>query len=132
MNNQRQRARSARGESSYMGSDENPINKIDLQLILNLYGYFETEIEAKVVALADDKEMKNELVEGEKGYIVTDSTTFYAEMGGQVGDRGIIISESGEAYVYNTKKNIGGKIIHYVEVKSGTIKKGEKVYFKSR
>ncbi|NKF05950.1 alanine--tRNA ligase [Clostridium gasigenes] len=130
MNNQRQRARSARGESSYMGSDENPINKIDASINTEFVGYFETEIEAKVVALADDKEMKNELVKGEKGYIVTDSTTFYAEMGGQVGDRGIIISESGEAYVYNTKKNVGGKIIHYVEVKSGNIKKDQKVSLK--
>lgn len=130
MNNQRQRARSARGESSYMGSDENPINKIDSSINTEFVGYFETEIEAKVVALADDKEMKNELVKGEKGYIVTDSTTFYAEMGGQVGDRGIIISESGEAYVYNTKKNVGGKIIHYVEVKSGNIKKDQKVSLK--
>ncbi|MBU3135591.1 alanine--tRNA ligase [Clostridium gasigenes] len=130
MNNQRQRARSARGESSYMGSDENPINKIDASINTEFVGYFETEIEAKVVALADDKEMKNELVKGEKGYIVTDSTTFYAEMGGQVGDRGIIISESGEAYVYNTKKNVGGKIIHYVEVKSGNIKKNQKVSLK--
>ena len=51
-------------------------------------------------------------------------------MGGQVGDRGIIISESGEAYVYNTKKNVGGKTIHYVEVKSGTIKKDQKVSLK--
>lgn len=130
MNNQRQRARSARGESSYMGSDENPINKIDASINTEFVGYFETEIEAKVVALADDKEMKGELVKGEKGYIVTDSTTFYAEMGGQVGDRGIIISESGEAYVYNTKKNVGGKIIHYVEVKSGNIKKDQKVSLK--
>ncbi|MBB6715186.1 alanine--tRNA ligase [Clostridium gasigenes] len=130
MNNQRQRARSARGESSYMGSDENPINKIDSSINTEFVGYFETEVEAKVVALADDKEMKSELVKGEKGYIVTDSTTFYAEMGGQVGDRGIIISESGEAYVYNTKKNVGGKIIHYVEVKSGNIKKDQKVSLK--
>ena len=59
MNNQRQRARSARGESSYMGSDENPINKIDSSINTEFVGYFETEIEAKVVALADDKEMKN-------------------------------------------------------------------------
>lgn len=130
MNNQRQRARSARGESSYMGSDENPINKIDSSINTEFVGYFEVEVEASVIALADDSEIKSELTEGEKGYIVTDSTTFYAEMGGQVGDRGIIISESGEAYVYNTKKNVGGKTIHYVEVKSGTIKKGQRVSLK--
>ena len=130
MNNQRQRARSARGESSYMGSDENPINKIDSSINTEFIGYVDTETEGIVVAVADEVEMKNLLLEGEKGYIVTDSTTFYAEMGGQVGDRGIIVSESGEAYVYNTKKNIGGKTVHYVEVKSGTIENGQKVLLK--
>jgi len=127
MNNQRERARSARGESSYMGSDENPINKLDSSINTEFVGYFETETEGKVLVLADDNEMKSELTEGEKGYIVTDETTFYAEMGGQVGDRGIIVSETGEAYVYNTKKNVGGKTIHYVEMKSGTIKNEQKV-----
>ncbi|MGL5085755.1 MAG: alanine--tRNA ligase, partial [Clostridium sp.] len=130
MNNQRQRARSARGESSYMGSDENPINKIDSSINTEFVGYFETKTEASVVVLADENEIKSELVENEKGCIVTDSTTFYAEMGGQVGDRGIISSETGEAYVYNTKKNIGGKSVHYVEVKSGTIKNNQKVSMK--
>lgn len=130
MNNQRQRARSARGESSYMGSDENPINKLDSSIETEFVGYYETEGEGVVVALANETEMQKELAEGEKGCIVTDSTTFYAEMGGQVGDRGIITSINGEAYVYNTKKNIGGKTIHYVEVKSGTIKLNDKVTLK--
>ena len=130
MNNQRERARSARGESSYMGTDESPINKIDSSINTEFVGYFETETEGKIEILVDDNEIKSELTEGEKGYIVTDVTTFYAEMGGQVGDRGIIVSETGEAYVYNTKKNVGGKTIHYVEIKSGTIKNGQKVSLK--
>ena len=130
MNNQRERARSARGESSYMGTDESPINKIDPSINTKFVGYFETETEGKVELLANDNEIKSELTEGEKGYIVTDITTFYAEMGGQVGDRGIIISETGEAYVYNTKNNVGGKIIHYVEMKSGIIKNSQKVSLK--
>ena len=46
-------------------------------------------------------------------------------MGGQVGDKGTIKTKDGEAYVYDTKKNVGGKTIHYVEVKEGTIKINE-------
>ncbi|MEG1286494.1 MAG: alanine--tRNA ligase, partial [Clostridium sp.] len=130
MNNQRQRARSARGESSYMGGDENPINKIDSSINTEFVGYFEVETDAVVVAISDDKEIRNELSEGQKGCIVTDLTTFYAEMGGQVGDKGIIVSESGEANVYNTKKNIGGKTVHYVEVTSGVVKNNQKVTLK--
>ncbi|MGL5380504.1 alanine--tRNA ligase [Clostridium sp.] len=130
MEEQRQRARSARGESSYMGSDENPINKIEASINTEFVGYNSTETVGEVLVLANDESFKDELAKDEKGYIVTDNTTFYAEMGGQVGDKGTITSESGEAYVYNTKKNVGGKTVHYVKVNSGSIKKGEKVTLK--
>ena len=69
----------------------------------------------------------DELTEGNKGYILTDKTPFYAEMGGQIGDTGMITAANGTAYVYNTKKNVGGKTVHYVEVKTGSIKNGEEV-----
>ncbi|GAB6169958.1 alanine--tRNA ligase [Clostridium carnis] len=127
MEEQRNRARNARGESSYMGSDENPINKIDASINTEFIGYSQMKTDAQVLVIADDNKFKNELLEGEKGYIVTDVTTFYAEMGGQVGDKGTIVGECGEAYVYNTKKNVGGKTIHYVKVTKGSIKVEEKV-----
>ena len=46
-------------------------------------------------------------------------------MGGQVGDKGIIKGQQGEAYVYDTKKNVGGKTVHYVKVNEGKIKVNE-------
>ena len=69
----------------------------------------------------------DELKSGDKGYIVIDKTVFYPEMGGQIGDKGIIEGRNGKAYVVNTKKNVSGKIIHYVEVKEGSIKLNEEV-----
>ena len=48
-------------------------------------------------------------------------------MGGQIGDTGIIFNDSFKAKVVDTKKNIGGKIIHFVEVLSGELKVGDKV-----
>ena len=122
MEEQRQRARSARGETSYMGSDESPINKIDKNINTEFIGYSNLETKANILILADNNDFRDELSVGEKGYIVTDKTTFYAEMGGQVGDRGTIKTATGEAYVYETKNNVGGKIIHYVKVTEGIIK----------
>ena len=127
MEAQRERARSARGETSYMGADENPINKVKAEVETEFVGYTTTEGTGKVVVLATDEAFVEELNEGTKGYILTDKTPFYAEMGGQIGDTGIITGANGSAYVYNTKKNVGGKTIHYVEVKNGSIKINEEV-----
>lgn len=130
MNEQRTRARNARETSSYMGSAEVPINKIDANINTEFLGYSDLEIEAEILVLADAENFRDQITAGEKGYIVTDKTTFYAEMGGQIGDTGLIISDSSKVLVVNTKKNVGGKVIHYVEVLEGTINKGDKVHLK--
>lgn len=130
MQAQRERARSARGEFTYMGSEESPINSVDKDLEVEFVGYDKTECIGKIVFLASDESVLEELKEGQKGYIVTDTTPFYAEMGGQVGDKGIIKGHSFEAYVYDTKKNVAGKTVHYVKVNSGVAKVGEEVELK--
>ena len=130
MEEQRQRARNARGESSYMGSDESPINKIEASINTEFVGYSNVEVDSKILVLANDNDFIDKLSNGEKGYIVTEKTPFYAEMGGQVGDKGIIKTASGEAYVYDTKKNVGGKTIHYVKVNEGSIKLNEEATLK--
>ena len=130
MEEQRQRARSARGESSYMGSDESPINKIEASINTEFVGYNNIEINSKIIVLASDSDFVNELSKGTKGYIVTDRTPFYAEMGGQVGDKGTIKTSNGEAYVYDTKKNVGGKTVHYVKVVEGSVKINEEATLK--
>ena len=130
MEEQRQRARNARGESSYMGSDESPINKIEASINTEFVGYSNVEVDSKILVLANANDFVEELSKGEKGYIVTEKTPFYAEMGGQVGDKGIIKTASGEAYVSDTKKNVGGKTIHYVKVNEGSIKLNEEATLK--
>ncbi|OPF51498.1 alanine--tRNA ligase [Clostridium baratii] len=130
MQAQRERARSARGEFTYMGSEESPINSVDKDLEVEFVGYDKTECVGKIVFLASDESVLEELKEGQKGYIVTDTTPFYAEMGGQVGDKGIIKGHSFEAYVYDTKKNVAGKTVHYVKVNTGVAKVGEEVELK--
>ena len=67
MEDQRTRARNARGESSYMGSEELAINKLDASINTEFVGYTETECEGKVLALATDADFKDSLNAGEEG-----------------------------------------------------------------
>ena len=127
MQKQRTRAREARGVTSYMGSDEVPINKIDASIETEFLGYTELKVPCKILVIADDENFRDNLSEGEKGYVVTDKTPFYAEMGGQIGDKGRIFGDGFEAVVFNTKKNAYGKVIHYVKVIKGTLESGYKV-----
>ena len=127
MKEQRERARNARGESSYMGSEESPVNKVDASIVTEFDGYVNLELNSKVIVLGNNEEFKAELKEGEEGFLLTDKTPFYAEMGGQVGDRGNITSETGMAIVTDCKKNVGGKFVHYIKVIEGSLKEGQEV-----
>ncbi|MGL5151091.1 MAG: alanine--tRNA ligase [Clostridium sp.] len=122
MEAQRTRAREARGEFSYMGGENSPINAIDNSIETEFIGYSSLKGESTVIVLATDEEFVNELSQGNKGYLLTKETPFYAEMGGQIGDNGEILGAGFKCKVYNTKKNVGGRTIHYIEVLEGTVK----------
>ncbi len=90
-------------------------------------GYETTqEIASKVVACSNGQKESAELREGETGILAVDKTCFYAEGGGQVGDRGIIRSPNGEAEVLECSKQ-SGVFLHHVKVTDGTLKKGDLV-----
>ncbi|MBU5590937.1 alanine--tRNA ligase [Clostridium sp. MSJ-4] len=124
---QRKRAREARGESNYMGNDSNILNKIDTDLNSKFVGYKNISFSSKVSCLIKDDEFVSTLKAGEKGIIVVENTPFYAEMGGQVGDKGIIEKDGFKAEVYDCKKNISGKIIHFVNITYGELSINEEV-----
>ncbi|WP_297631856.1 alanine--tRNA ligase [uncultured Clostridium sp.] len=130
MNSQRERARNARGEFTYMGGEDSPVNSVPGEMETEFVGYTNTEIEAEIIFLGTDEEVRESLNKGEKGFIVADRTPFYAEMGGQVGDKGTIEGEGFKVSVYDTKKNVGGKTIHYVKVEEGTVKVNSKAILK--
>ena len=67
------------------------------------------------------------LERGVDGIVVLDKTPFYAEMGGQVADHGVITCGGAKFEVNNVQKNKGGKFMHYGKVVSGTFKVGETV-----
>lgn len=127
MENQRQRAREARGESNYMGSEDSLSSKIDKAINTEFLGYASTELTSIVKVISNNKDIVESLNEGEEGFIVTDETPFYAEMGGQVGDTGVIYNDNFKAEVLDCKKNVSGKIIHLIKMLEGTLSIGEKV-----
>ena len=89
-------------------------------------GYNHTAIDgAKVVALVVENEQAEELMPGVEGIVVLDKTPFYAEMGGQVGDHGVLTAASGGVFqVTDVQKNKGGKYMHYGKLTSGVLKLG--------
>ncbi|MCB2288243.1 alanine--tRNA ligase [Clostridium sp. CS001] len=130
MQSQRQRARAARGQSNYMGSGDDVLNLIPKDMETKFEGYEKTELQAKVKVLICGHEVVEQLEEGSKGIIVTEVTPFYAEMGGQTFDRGIIFNDNFKAEVYDCQKNASGKIVHFVNIIKGSLKMEEIVTLK--
>ena len=90
-------------------------------------GYERTETKARIVALVKDGKRVASLNEGDEGEIVLNTTPFYAEMGGEVGDTGTIATNDSSAQVVDTKAPEKGLTCHYVKVTSGRIVEGEQV-----
>ncbi|MGY0372174.1 alanine--tRNA ligase [Clostridium sp. JNZ J1-5] len=127
MKAQRARARAARAESTYMGTDVKVLDTIPSDIETRFDGYNKLKLNSVVKAIIKDDEFVSTIEEGSKGIIVTEVTPFYAEMGGQAGDKGIIFNDKFTAKVEDCKKNIGGKTVHFVEILNGTINVDEEV-----
>ena len=93
----------------------------------NFHGYDALETKANVLALYKDGVAVNQLNEGEMGVVVLDDTPFYAESGGQVGDRGALQSVHGIFAVEDTQKIQATVFGHHGVVKTGTISVGNGV-----
>jgi alanyl-tRNA synthetase len=118
MQAQRERARSA----SAFGMDYNSLVKVDTPTLFN--GYATHSEDAKVVGLYKEGVAVQQLAEGEEGVVILDTTPFYAESGGQVGDRGYLQSNAGRFDVRDTTKT-GGAFLHHGIVVLGALKVGE-------
>ena len=127
MNEQKERARSARGDMEDAGWDEDIFASVNTET--EFVGYDSEENEAVVIAIANGNELKDSASNGEEVIVILDKTAFYAESGGQIGDIGSIVSDTAELKVTDTKKQ-NGKFLHKCVVKEGEIKKGDKVVCK--
>ncbi len=85
-------------------------------------GYTENVCNAKVLAVCVGEEVSGTIAGGESGIIVLDKTPFYAEMGGQVADHGVILVGDSRFEVTNVQKDKGGKYLHHGKQISGSIK----------
>ncbi|MCC7516849.1 MAG: alanine--tRNA ligase [Pseudomonadales bacterium] len=121
MEKQRARARAA----GHFEFDYSAIPKLHEET--HFTGYSSVKGKGEIVALYHGGEMVDALSTGEKGVVVLDSTPFYAESGGQVGDTGILYSQFVHVDVLNTTKS-GNAVLHHVEVASGYIKTGDTLY----
>ncbi|KPZ00028.1 Alanine--tRNA ligase [Pseudomonas tremae] len=120
MDAQRVRARSA----SSFGMDYNSLVKVDVAT--QFTGYSATTGSATVVALYKEGLSVTHLNEGEEGVVILDSTPFYAESGGQIGDSGFLLAGDARFDVSDTTKT-GGAFLHHGVVASGSLNVGAQV-----
>ena len=127
---QRKRARESRAVSNYMGADATVYDEIDRNITTEFTGYDKLEATSKVTVLTTETEIVDSLMEGQKGTIFVEKTPFYATMGGQEGDTGVITTANGVFRVEDTIKLRGGKYGHVGVMESGMISGGEEVTLK--
>ncbi len=85
-------------------------------------GYDVYNCEAAVTAVCIGEEVTGSITGGEKGVIVLNKTPFYAEMGGQAADHGVILVGDSRFEVTDVQKDKGGRYLHSGVMKSGTVK----------
>ena len=124
---QRQKARDAREETNYMGADVTIYQSIDAAIESKFVGYHDLTHDSEVTVLTTADALVDELKEGMEGTILVEETPFYATMGGQVADTGVIRTANAEFVVEDTIKLQGTKIGHVGKMTKGSIKVGETV-----
>ena len=93
-------------------------------------GYESNQSEGVVLNLIKNNQESKSLATGEEGMIITNQTPFYGESGGQLGDKGTIVSGNSVFEVEDTQKKLGDLFVHYGSVKTGEIKINDVVEMK--
>ena len=127
MEEQRVKAREARAVTNYMGADATVYDRIDPSVTTEFVGWTELTCDSRITVLAGESELVETLSEGEAGTVFVEQTTFYATMGGQQGDIGVIRTENGTFEVQDTIKLLGGKVGHVGRVTKGMFQAGDAV-----
>ncbi len=127
MEEQRNKARNARKETNYMGADATVYDEIDTAVTSEFVGYDRLAHSSKISVLTTETELTEALSDGDKGTVIVDETPFYATMGGQNADTGVIRIGENEFRVEDTIHLRGGKIGHVGTVVKGMFKVGDTV-----
>ena len=125
MEEQRTKARKARKETNYMGADVTVYESIDPAITTTFVGYDRDTHASRITVMTTEEALTEALTEGENGTIIVEETPFYATMGGQNADTGVIRTEDGEFQVKDTVKLSGTKVGHIGTVTRGMLKVGD-------
>jgi len=125
MQDQRERARAARADSSSESWKEDIYAKIDWNIKTKFVGYEKNASESTVKAIVRNNELTDSADEGDEINVILDITPFYAESGGQTADIGRIIGEGFELQVMDCKKVTGDRFAHVCKVVKGKVKVGD-------
>ena len=115
---------------SWLGSGQEKTEEIwfdvsDISKPTEFLGYIENESMGEVNAIIIDGKITKKISEGDEGAIVLNQTPFYAESGGQLGDKGLIFSKNANFIVTDTKKKINGIYAHFGKLIKGNIFNGD-------
>ncbi len=125
---QQEKARSSRKTDNYLGNDLGALNVTE-NYHTEFIGYYCSSVCCKARDIISENKFVESVSQGNRAFLLSETTPFYPEMGGQIGDTGTIKSKNGEAKVLGTKKNMQGQIYHIIEVTSGTISKNDDLHF---
>ena len=126
MEEQKQKARDNQNFSAKLSTENAGLyESLDASVVSEFVGYDTLDAESSIAAINTGSEWKDSLNEGEEGTVITFKTPFYATMGGQKGDFGVIRTKQGVFDVLDTIKLPGGRIGHIGKVVSGLITAGE-------
>lgn len=126
MEEQKQKARDNQNFSAKLNGEAGAFDGLDSGITSEFVGYDTLKAEDTIAALACGTERRSSLERGETGTILVRKTPFYATMGGQNGDSGVIRTEKGVFEVSDTVKLPGGRIGHVGRVLSGRVSVDEK------
>lgn len=125
MEKQKETARKARRVTNYMGADVTVYESIDPAITSEFVGYDRLQHNSRITVLTTETELAEALADGDVGTIIVEETPFYATMGGQNADIGVITTADGSFEVKDTVKLMGGKVGHIGTVTRGMIKVGD-------
>ncbi len=125
MQRQKDMARKARKVTNYMGADVTVYESIDASVTTQFVGYDRLQHQSGITVLTTESELVEALTDGQIGTVIVEETPFYATMGGQNADTGVITTADGCFRVQDTVKLMGGKVGHIGTVTRGMIKVGD-------
>ena len=126
LNEQKMRARAARSDMQSMNTQNEAY--LNFKEESNFVGYNSLEVESKVIGLFNNDSLLNEACGNI--VVVCKETSFYAEMGGQVGDQGVLLHKGETFKVLNTFKLPNGQHAHIVSLNDHTLSIGDEVTLK--